>query len=77
MGHPFRRYCYHLARELGKDIHEIMSMPSHELSEWMAFDLTNNDEWLKKYEEDREKEISRNMSNADKAKLFKQLLGGA
>lgn len=76
MGRPFRRYCFYLAEKLGKGLDEVLSMSSAELSGWMAFDLTNDEEWSKKYEAEEQAARQKNMSNQEKAKLFKKLLGG-
>lgn len=76
MRRPFRRYCYFLAERLGKTLSEVMELSSMEITEWMAFDMTKDDEWLKEYNKDKELAAQREMSNEQKAKLFRSLLGG-
>lgn len=76
MGRPFRRYCFYLAEKLGKGLDEILAMSSSELSGWMAFDLTNDEDWTKKYEAEKESIRQKSLSNKERGKLFKQLLGG-
>jgi len=76
MSHPFKRYCFSLAERLGKHISEILTLSSKTISEWMAYDLTNDEEWRKEYSEEIELRQQQQMSNEEKAKLFKQLLGG-
>ena len=55
---------------------EVMEFGSDEITEWMAFDLTNSKEWLEKYNSEQEMLRQRNLPNEDKARLLKQLLGG-
>ena len=76
MSHPFKRYCFFLADKLGKHVHEIMELNSSEISEWMAYDLTNSEKWVKDYNKQQELERQRAMSNQDRALLFKQLFSG-
>lgn len=77
MCHPFRRYCFFLGEKLGKSLKEIQALDSAEITEWMAYDLTNDETWLEKYKQEQELERQRAMSDQEKARLFKQLLGGA
>ena len=76
MRRPFKRYCFHLAEKLGRTMTEVMEFGSDEITEWMAFDLTNSKEWLEKYNSEQEMLRQRNLPNEDKARLLKQLLGG-
>lgn len=76
MRRPFRRYCFHLAEKLGKTLKEILALDSSEITEWMAFDMTLDDEWQKKYKDDLEFERTANISAQEKAELFKKLFGG-
>ena len=64
-----------LGEKLGKSISEIMLMPSDEICEWMAYDLTNNKEWTEQYSKERELEIQKSMSDEEKAEMFKRLFG--
>lgn len=52
------------------------NMDSSEVSFWMAYDMTNDDKWLEKYNKERELELSRQMSDEEKLIAFKKLLGG-
>lgn len=77
MGRQFRRYCYNLAERLGLSVKELLEkLDSHELSEWMAYDMTNNSEWQAKYAREKELEQSRSMAPEDKLKAFKRLFKG-
>jgi len=76
MGHPFRRYCFYLAEKLGKHVHEIMQISSAEICEWMAYDLSHDEKWCDKFKKEEELERQRSMSNEERAKLLKRLLGG-
>lgn len=50
-------------------------MPSDEISEWMAYDLTTNQEWLDNYNREVEMENQKKMTNENKKRLFKQIIG--
>jgi hypothetical protein len=53
MRRPLRQFYFHLAKELGKTISEIEALDSQEISEWMAYYMTQDEEWQKKYEADK------------------------
>lgn len=77
MDRHFRRYCFYLAERLKMTVKELLQrMDSKELSEWMAYDMTNEKEWSDKYNSDKELEKSRAMSKEEKLAAFKKLLGG-
>ena len=74
---PYRRYCYHLASRLKMSVKRLMDeLDSREIANWMAYDMTNDDKWLEKYNKERELELSRQMSDEEKLIAFKKLLGG-
>lgn len=71
----FRRYCFYLAERLKMTVNELLSrMTSKEISEWMAYDRTNSQEWLDAY--NREKELE-SFDPQLQAQQLKQLLGGS
>lgn len=76
MCRPFRLYCFHLAQKLGRTLKEIQELSNNEISEWMAFELTQNPEWKIKYNEELEKNRQSNLTMEQKAKLFNQMIGG-
>lgn len=76
MRHPFRRYCFILGEKLGKTLDEIMSLSSTEISEWMAYDQTKDDKWVKEYNKEEELKRQREMSWKDRGSMFKALFGG-
>lgn len=50
MNRPSRRYYFALAERLGVTVKELLiKCDARELSEWLAYDLTCNDDWVKKY----------------------------
>ena len=51
-------------------------MDSHEITEWMAYDMTCSEEWQEKHKREAQLEASRQMSDEDKLKAFKAMLGG-
>jgi hypothetical protein len=55
----------------------LEELDSKEISEWMAYDLTQNQKWLDKYKNDKELEESRAMSLSERAAAFKRLLKGS
>jgi len=73
---PFRRYCFYLASRLKMSVTRLMSeLDSREIAEWMAYDKTNDEEWIKQYNKELELEMSRQMSDEQKLLAFKKLLG--
>ncbi len=77
MGRPFRRYCFHLAERLGMTLGQLQTnMSCIEITEWMAFDRTNNPEWVKEYDLEVELEKSKTMSIQEKVAAFKAMFGG-
>lgn len=76
MSRPFHRYCYYLASKLKMSVRRLLSeMDSLEISTWMAFDMTNNEEWLKTYNTELELKMSKEMSDEQRVRAFKRLLG--
>lgn len=76
MSRPFRRYCFSLAERLGLTVRELLErMDSTEISEWIAYDNTNNEKWVEKYKYEESLAASRAMSKEEKLKAFKRLLG--
>lgn len=77
MGRHYRRYCFHLAERLKMSVKELtLKLDSHEISEWMAFDLTREENWIKSYKKQLELEQSKEMTNEEKLKAFKRLFKG-
>lgn len=65
-----------LADKLHMPVQEVMSWDSSLIYEWMAYELTLDQEWREKNEKDAELERQRNMSNEEKAELFRKLFKG-
>lgn len=77
MRRHFRRYCFSLAERLRMSVKELLDkLDSDEISEWMAYDLTNNPEWRAKWDKDLELEHSKNMTSEEKLNAFKRLFKG-
>ncbi len=77
MHRHFRRYCFRLAEKLKMSVNQVLTtMDSTEITEWMAYDLTCSEEWLKAYEKEKELEASREMSDEQRLDTLKQMLGG-
>ena len=53
----------------------MSELDSREIAEWMAYDKTNDEEWIKQYNKELELEMSRQMSDEQKLLAFKKLLG--
>lgn len=75
MRRPLRKFFFILAEKLGKSVKEILEMDSSEISEWSAYCLTQNDTWLATYRKGVELERQANMTNEERAIMFKRLLG--
>ncbi len=77
MTRQFRRYCFSLAERLGMTVKRLLdTMDSQEISEWMAFDLTNNEEWLKAYNQQREMELDKQRTDEQRLAAFKRVFRG-
>jgi hypothetical protein len=76
MGRHFRRYCFYLAEKLKMSVSQIMELDSREISEWMAYDLTNNPEWVQKYNKQLELDKFAELSVEDQASAFKRFFKG-
>lgn len=77
MNRHFRRYCFALASRLKMTVKRLLKeLDSHEIAEWMAYDMTCNQDWIKQYEHDQELERSKQMSPEEKLAAFKALLKG-
>ncbi len=77
MSRHFRRYCFYLADRLKMPVKRLLEeLSSSEISEWMAYDLTTNPDWIKKYNHAKELEASKKMTNEEKAAAFKRLFKG-
>lgn len=77
MSHPFRRFAYSLAEALSMTVSELYSkVSSHEMTEWMAYNLTKDEKWVKQYERDMDREASKELSDEERLLAFKRLLGG-
>ena len=55
----------------------MSTMDSREITEWMAYDMTCSEEWQEKHKREAQLEASRQMSDEDKLKAFKAMLGGS
>jgi len=76
MGRPLRRYCFILAERLGTTVIDLQNkISSQELSEWMAYDLTNDKNWLEDYQKEQERLASKQLDDEARLKAFKRLLG--
>lgn len=77
MGRHFRRYCFHLADKLKMTVKRLLEeVDSKEISEWMAYDMTNNPEWAANYKRQQELEMSKQMTHEQKLAAFKRLFRG-
>lgn len=71
MSRPFRRYCFGLAERLGMSLKELYKTHSgDEIMEWMAYDLTNSEDFKAECKKEKELEESRNMDMEEKQRLF-------
>lgn len=76
MGRPFRRYCFLLAERFGIPLSELqIKLSSTEIAEWMAYDLTKNEQWQQSYSLQKEQDKQRNMTPEEHAAYIKKQLG--
>lgn len=52
-------------------------LTGNEITEWMAFDYTCDEKWMKKYQKNLEIEKSKELSAKERVNAFKALFGGA
>ena len=65
---PSRMFYFRLAEKLGKTVKELLeSMDSREISEWAAYERTQDDEWR---EEHRQKQMTDEERSAAILKMF-------
>jgi hypothetical protein len=76
MSRPLRRYLFSLAERLSMPVKELeQTLTLDEVAEWLAYDLSNSDEWLAAYMRQKELEASRKLSREQQIIAFKRLLG--
>jgi len=73
MDRPFRRFCFNLAKELGKSVSEVMTWDTPEIMEWAAYLKTTDETWLKTYNEQKELEEQQELSPEAKAAKMRAL----
>jgi hypothetical protein len=56
-------------------VKQVFEMESAEITEWMAFCLTQNDKWLAEYNKERELEAFRQLPVEEQAAKFKNAFG--
>lgn len=52
-------------------------LTGNEITEWMAYDYTADDKWVKKYQKNLEIEKSKEMTAKERVSAFKAMFGGA
>lgn len=76
MSRPIRRYQFILAERLRMTIRELQEkLTLSELVEWLAFDLTQSQEWIEKYKKEKELAASKNLDGQNLKALAKKILG--
>lgn len=53
MTRPLRHFAYRLGDKLGIDVDIIMSWPVGKLYEYMAFYITQDQDWIDRYNEEK------------------------
>lgn len=76
MSRPFRRFCFSIAEKLGKDIDEVLEWDSTKLIEWAAYYKTQDEEWVKNFEEQRQLEEQRGATPEEKAQRMRAFFTG-
>jgi len=64
-----------LSRKLHLTIAQIEQLDQAEIIEQMAYDLTQNEEWVKRHKHKQELTASRQMTPSDRAKALKEAMG--
>ena len=76
MNRPFRRFCFSLADKQGIDVDEVLQWDSIKITEWAGYYKTQNEEWLKEYEEEKQLEEQRNSNAEEKANRIRAFFTG-
>lgn len=70
-------FCFHLASKLGMSVYTLLhTMDSKEISEWMAYEISQSPERLEQRQKERELERARNMSDDEQLAAFRAMLKG-
>jgi len=64
-----------LSRKLHLTIAQIEQLEQAEIIEQMAYDLTQNEEWVKRYKHKQELTASRELTLAERARALKEAMG--
>lgn len=76
MCRPARRFYFTLALKLGMTVKNLLNdIDSHELSEWIAYFMTRDEDWVKNYDKQKEIEAQSESSLEDKVKAARTLFG--
>lgn len=66
MSRHFRRYCIALGREMNMTVRELLQrMSSSEIAEQMAYDLTTDEEWRQKYNNEQAQKRADEMTDEE------------
>ena len=76
MRRPYRRFLYGLSHKLKIDIDVILTWSSDKIAGYMAYGLTQNQDWVKDYRKEQERIQSEQLTPDQYAERFKALLGG-
>jgi hypothetical protein len=75
MRRPLRRFCFYLATRLKMTVAELLDrVDSRELTEWMAYELTSNEDWQKKYGTTKEVDMLESMTEEQRTEYLKEQL---
>lgn len=70
MTRPIKLFAYRLGRDLGIDVEVIMNWPLNKIYEYMAFYLTDSDEFKEEYAEEQ-------MTPEERSNQILKMLGGS
>ncbi len=78
MGRPFRTYCMSLVERLGLGTlaNLYMQMSSNDIVDWMAYDLTQDTEWRKSYNDARLMQEQKTQTLEEEADRMRAMLMG-
>jgi len=78
MQRPWRRYCIALSLRLHIPINDLLNrLDAADIAEYIAYDLTQSEEWQAKWERQQQLEASRNMTPEQFKAAFMEGLGAA
>lgn len=71
MSRPFRRFCFQLAEKLKMSVTRLVEeISAAEIYEWMAYFMTQDEDFRKKIEKDMEFDRQKDMTDEERSAMI-------